>query len=155
LQIFLISRRFVPAALIVLALAGSYARAAAAIPNEALIQPEELAASMRDATAARPLILQVGFRKLYDQAHIPGAEYAGAASQVDDLRVLRERVAHLPRETAIVIYCGCCPWERCPNIDAAYQLLHALGFARLKALYIANDFGRDWVDKGYPVVKGA
>ena len=83
----------------------------------------------------------------------PGAEYVGAASDADGLRALRERVARLPRDTAIVNYCGCCPWTRCPNMGAAHEALRALGFAQLKALHIANDFGRDWVDKGYPVAR--
>jgi hypothetical protein len=32
--------------------------------------------------------------------------------------------------------------------------LHALGFTKVKFLYIANNFGADWVEKGYPVAKG-
>ena len=125
---------------------------AAAIPAASLIQPAELAAVLLGKATSKPLILQVGFRTLYEQAHIPGAEYVGAASDADGLRALRKRVAHLPN-TAIVIYCGCCPWTRCPNMAAAYEALHALGFTQLKALHIANDFGRDWVDKGYPVAR--
>ena len=66
------------------------------------------------------------------------------------LQVLSDRVAALPKETAIVIYCGCCPWNRCPNIAAAYDTLHRLGFTRVQVLYIADNFGTDWVDKGYP-----
>ncbi len=126
---------------------------AAAIPAASLIQPAELAAVLLGKATSKPLILQVGFRTLYEQAHIPGAEYVGAASDADGLRALRKRVAHLPRDTAVVIYCGCCPWTRCPNMAAAYEALHALDFTQLKALHIANDFGRDWVDKGYPVAR--
>jgi hypothetical protein len=29
-----------------------------------------------------------------------------------------------------------------------------MGFTNIKVLYIANNFGADWVDKGYPVAKG-
>jgi hypothetical protein len=29
-----------------------------------------------------------------------------------------------------------------------------MGFTQLKVLYIANNFGADWVEKGYPTVKG-
>jgi len=36
----------------------------------------------------------------------------------------------------------------------AFQVLHSLGFTNVKAVYIANDFGTDWVQKGYPVAKG-
>ncbi len=130
---------------------------ASRIPAADLIQPAELAAELavpQARAASKPLILQVGFRTLYDQARIPGAEYAGAAGEDQGLRALREHVAKLPRDTAIVIYCGCCPWSRCPNVAAAFAALRGLGFARLKVLYIADNFGSDWVDKGYPVEKG-
>ena len=147
----------VVAVLCALVAAGKLAQAdslaAATIPTANLIQPAELAAVLLGKAASRPLILQVGSRTLYEQAHIPGAEYVGAASDADGLRALRERVARLPRDTAIVNYCGCCPWTRCPNMGAAHEALRALGFAQFKALHIANDFGRDWVDKGYPVAR--
>jgi hypothetical protein len=29
-----------------------------------------------------------------------------------------------------------------------------MGFSRLKVLYIADNFGRDWMAKGYPTVRG-
>ena len=32
--------------------------------------------------------------------------------------------------------------------------LRRLGFSNVKVLYIANNIGMDWVDKGYPIVKG-
>jgi len=54
----------------------------------------------------------------------------------------------------IVLYCGCCPWNHCPNVKPAYDALQAMGFRNLKVLYIANNFGADWVDKGYPTAKG-
>jgi len=129
------------------------ARPAASIPSAALIQPAELATALTDASAAKPLILQVGFRKLYDQAHILGAQYAGPARDAEGLRALRQRVAKLPKAAAIVIYCGCCPWSHCPNIAPAYYALHALGFRNLKVLYIADNFGTNWVDKGYPTTR--
>jgi thiosulfate/3-mercaptopyruvate sulfurtransferase len=127
---------------------------AASIPAADLIQPADLAASLKSASAPKPLILQVGFRKLYAQAHIPGSEYVGAAGEDAGLQLLRERAAKLSKDTAIVIYCGCCPWSHCPNIAAAYSALHAMGFTRVKVLYIADNFGDDWVKRDYPVVAG-
>ena len=29
-----------------------------------------------------------------------------------------------------------------------------MGFRNVRVLYIANNFGVDWLDKGYPVSKG-
>lgn len=122
----------------------------ASIPPADLIQPADLAASLESSSVPKPLILHVGFRTMYDQSHIPGSEYAGSGNMPAGLQVLADRVAALPKETAIVIYCGCCPWNMCPNIAAAYDTLHRLGFTRVKVLYIADNFGSDWVDKGYP-----
>ncbi len=79
------------------------------------------------SSAPRPLILQVGFRTLYIQAHIPGSEYIGASSEDAGLKHLRSRVAKLTKGTVIVIYCGCCPWSHCPNIAAAYDELVSPG----------------------------
>jgi thiosulfate/3-mercaptopyruvate sulfurtransferase len=67
---------------------------------------------------------------------------------------LRKRAEPLPRTQFIVLYCGCCPWRQCPNINPAYNELHAMGFRNVKVLYIANNLGADWVGRGYPVAKG-
>jgi len=123
-----------------------------AVPK--LIQPEELAKIVQSPTGGIPLIFHVGFRVLYLQAHIPHSEYIGPASEPKGIQSLRRRVQGLPRTQSIVVYCGCCPWSKCPNIQRAYNELHALGFGKVKALYIADNFGKDWVDKGYPVSKG-
>jgi rhodanese-related sulfurtransferase len=125
-------------------------KAAASIPAERLIQPAQLALLLGAGNAAKPLVLQVGFRKLYDQAHITGSEYAGPGNSAAGLQLLRERVAGLPKDASIVIYCGCCPWARCPNVAAAYETLLGLGFTAVSVMYVADNFGADWVDKGYP-----
>jgi rhodanese-related sulfurtransferase len=134
------------------ALAGP--KPASSIPKADLVQPADLAASLKSASAPKPLLLHVGFHILYTQAHIPGSEYAGPASEEAGLQLLRNRVAKLPKDTPIVIYCGCCPWSDCPNIAAAYDALHAMGFKQVKALYIASNLGTNWIDQGYPITKG-
>ena len=126
---------------------------ASSIPTADLIQPADLAASLQ-SSSPKPLILQVGSHILFAEAHIPGAEYAGPTNQEAGLQLLKDRVATLPQDTPIVLYCGCCPWDRCPNIAPAYNQLHAMGFTNLKVLYIADNFGANWVAKGYPVAKG-
>jgi rhodanese-related sulfurtransferase len=126
----------------------------AAIPATELLQPGDLAQTLRSSYAEAPLILQVGSHVLYAQAHIPGAEYAGAGGQEAGLQALVARVKDLKADRPIIIYCGCCPWNKCPNVRPAYWQLRTLGFTRVKVLYIAENFGADWVDKGYPVAKG-
>lgn len=127
------------------------AASASSIPASALVQPAALNSRLHAGRVKPPLILQVGSRVMFEQAHISGAEYAGPGSEAAGLALLRKRVAGLGRGTPIVIYCGCCPWNRCPNIAPAYKTLVGMGFTHVKALYLANNFGTDWVNKGYPV----
>ena len=122
------------------------------IPPQAILQPAELVQMLN--TSAKPLVLQTGSHVLFAEAHIPGAEYAGPAGKSEGIEALRARVNGLSKDSLIVLYCGCCPWVRCPNIRPAYEELRKLGFTNVKALYIADNFGTDWVDKGYPVAKG-
>lgn len=126
---------------------------ATSIPTTRQITPEALAKFVQSANS-NLLIIQVGSHVLYAQAHIPGSEYIGAAANDAALDKLRKRVEALPRKTAIVLYCGCCPWSHCPNIKPADDALAAMGFTNVKVLHIANNFGADWVDKGYPTAKG-
>lgn len=124
------------------------------IPQANLVQPEALNQMLNTERAHAPMVLQVGSRMLFDEAHIRDAIYAGPGSQPAGQALLRSRVDRLPRTTRIVIYCGCCPWQHCPNIGPAYALLKEMGFRNVKALYLADNFGTDWVAKGYPVRQG-
>jgi len=124
------------------------------IPEKQLVQPAELNRILADKNGDKPLVLQVGSRVLFEQAHIAGSEYAGPGSQQAGLDQLKKRVASTPKDKAIVLYCGCCPWNRCPNVAPAFKLLQSLGFSQVKVLYIANNFGSDWVEKGYSVARG-
>lgn len=131
-----------------------FAYQASLISSSRLIKPDELVILLGSAKGEKPLMIQVGSHVLYSQAHIPGSEYVGPASSNDGLQRLRKRVEPLPRNTFILIYCGCCPWDHCPNVKPADDALQSLGFTNVKVLYIADNFGADWVDKGYPVAKG-
>jgi len=132
----------------------SMAYQASSIPASRLTTPDELAKLLQSSKGAKPLIIQVGFHTLYEQAHIPGSEYIGPASSTSGLQQLRKRVESLPRNKFIVIYCGCCPWDHCPNMKPAHDALRAMGFTNVKVLHIADNFGANWADKGYPVAKG-
>lgn len=129
------------------------AQPAASIPAEKLVQPEQWAAKIKDGSAASTLMFHVGFKTMFDQAHIPGSQYAGPGNSGAGLQVLRDRVAQVEKDSPILIYCGCCPWVRCPNMAGAYEALVELGFTNVKALFIEDNFGKDWVEKGYPTGK--
>ena len=124
------------------------------IPETQLLKPEALVQLLQTTSKDKPLILQVGSHMLFAQAHIPGSEYAGPGSQPAGIEQLQNRVNALPRKKFIVLYCGCCPWNRCPNLGPAFAKLRDMGFTNVKALYLADNFGADWADKGYPVEQG-
>ncbi|MGA7236323.1 MAG: rhodanese-like domain-containing protein [Bryobacteraceae bacterium] len=113
------------------------------------VEPKDLAARL--GKAPQIAILQVGVGYQYRVNHIPGAIYAGPASRPDGIELLKSAVAKLPRDREIVIYCGCCPWDKCPNIKPAIQLLKSMGFTRVTALHIPTTFKADWIDQGYSV----
>jgi thiosulfate/3-mercaptopyruvate sulfurtransferase len=131
------------------------ASSALSIPQAQLIQPAELSEILDSSGSAKPTVFQVGSRVMFAQAHIPGAQYAGPGSQPAGLESLAAKAAALPKNTSIVLYCGCCPWNRCPNVASAFNQLRQLGFVNVKVLYIANNFGDDWVNKGYRIEKGS
>jgi rhodanese-related sulfurtransferase len=150
------NRNFVLAVSVALLMlvSGVLAFQAASIPASRLISPDDLVKILQSSKGEKPLMIQVGFHVLYAQAHIPGSEYIGPASSESGLQALRKRVEPLPRKKFIVLYCGCCPWNHCPNLKPADEALHAMGFTNVKVLYIAGNFGMEWVEKGYPVAKG-
>ncbi|HZQ70755.1 MAG TPA: rhodanese-like domain-containing protein [Terriglobales bacterium] len=130
------------------------ANQASLIADTDLIQAEALAKIIQSPGRDKPLMLQVGSRVLFQQAHIPGSEYVGAGNTDAGLQALKKRVESVPKSKFIVIYCGCCPWNHCPNVEPADKTLRQLGFTNVKTLYIGNNFGMDWVQRGYPTAKG-
>jgi thiosulfate/3-mercaptopyruvate sulfurtransferase len=127
---------------------------ASSIPTTRLINPEDLVKLIQSPGKDKPLMIQVGSHVLFTQAHIPGSEYIGPSSTESGIQQLRKRVESLPRTKFIVLYCGCCPWGHCPNVKPADDALQSMGFTNVKVLYISDNFGTNWVDKGYPVAKG-
>ncbi|MGB7548728.1 MAG: rhodanese-like domain-containing protein [Terracidiphilus sp.] len=124
------------------------------IPQSQLIQPDALSRLLQAGGAHQPMVLQVGSHVMFSQAHVPGAIYAGQGSQASGLQLLESKVSSTPKNKPIVLYCGCCPWNHCPNVGPAYKRLRDLGFTNVKVLYLANNFGDDWAYKGYRVEQG-
>jgi hypothetical protein len=119
-------------------------------PGE-LLEPDTFAAQLKSNSA--PTIFYVGFPVLYKGAHIKGAQLAGPCSKPDGLAALNKLAGKLPRAKELILYCGCCPFDRCPNIRPAYKALRDAGFTKLKVLHIATNLHTDWASKGYPVEK--
>ncbi len=119
-----------------------------------IIKPEELAGDLASPGAGKPVILQVGVQVLYRNGHIPGSKYAGPGWSPAGIQKLLAEVTRLPRTTAIVLYCGCCPWGDCPNVRPSLEALQKLGFKNAKVLYLPTNFQQDWARKGYPTATG-
>lgn len=116
-----------------------------------LIQPEALAERLANASANKPPILYVGFPVLYRSSHIPAAILTGPVSKPEGMEALRQAVAKLPHDAELVIYCGCCPFDRCPNVRPAFAELKKMGFTKVTLLSIPTNMATDWIAKGYPV----
>jgi thiosulfate/3-mercaptopyruvate sulfurtransferase len=139
--------------LLVSTLAGA-ADVARPIPASDLMQASQLNSQLPAVKTGKVVLIHVGFLVMYKMGHIPGSQYAGPASRPEGLAALEKLVAKLPHNQPIVIYCGCCPWDDCPNIRPAYRALKNMGFSNLKVLDIPQRLSTDWIAKGYPMVQG-
>jgi thiosulfate/3-mercaptopyruvate sulfurtransferase len=117
------------------------------------IQAADLAKELSDSKSA-PTVVFVGFKRLYASGRIKSAQYHGTAGSEEGLKELTAWAAGIPRTTNLVIYCGCCPMEKCPNIRPAFKALQGLGFKNLRVLLLPQDFATDWAGKGLPYDKG-
>lgn len=117
-------------------------------PPDQLLQPAELAKAIESGKA--PIVLSVAFPVLYKGKHIVHAINAGPTSKPEGIEALKKAVADLPRDANLVIYCGCCPMVKCPNIRPAFRALKELGFTRIHVLSLPTNLHTDWVSKDYP-----
>jgi thiosulfate/3-mercaptopyruvate sulfurtransferase len=119
------------------------------------VQPADLVKELAaPAHPDEPTVVCVGFRPLYQGAHIPHAVFHGAASTDQGLAELKSWAQTIPKAANVVLYCGCCPLAHCPNLKPAFVAMRDMGFTNLRVLILPNDFNTDWIEKGYPVEKG-
>ncbi len=124
--------------------------AAAPAGDIVIVRPKELVSLLRGPDL-KPVVIGVGPAGMYRRKHITGSIGTGAADRPEGLEALKAAAAKIPKYREIVVYCGCCPWDSCPNIRPAVELLKKLGYGKVKALMLYTSFGSDWVDQGYPV----
>ena len=89
----------------------------AAAAEMALVQPAEFAG--RILKGSKPAVFMVGPNVLYRSHRIPGSVFAGPGVQPTGLAVLRAAADKVARDREVFLYCGCCPWDRCPNVKPA------------------------------------
>lgn len=111
-----------------------------------LMPPAELAKAINDINTHQLIVFSIG-----PGAIVKGSIDVGAAKEKDNLKNLKHQLSKLPKDTAIVIYCGCCPFQHCPNIRPAFELLNKMKFTNHKLLNLPKNIKVDWIDKGYPM----
>jgi thiosulfate/3-mercaptopyruvate sulfurtransferase len=136
-----------------LALIGSSQETADPWSHAELLEAAALAQTLQSGKA--PVIVAVSFQVLYRSRHLPHAINAGPSSTPEGIAALKKAVANLPKDTDIVLYCGCCPMTKCPNIRPAYRTLKALGYTHIQVLSIPTNMHTDWYSKGYPSEPGS
>jgi len=113
--------------------------------NKELLEPAVLAAQL---TGGRDHAMILNIGKVED---IKGATHIGPVSQAENLEKLKSEVKSLPKNTELIIYCGCCPFAKCPNIRPAFTTLKKMGFTNIKVLDIPVNLETNWTGKGYPL----
>jgi hypothetical protein len=111
-----------------------------------LMAPEDLAGILNNPAAKKLIILSIG----------PGAVIResldiGPAHEKEKEENLKLQLAKYPKDADLVIYCGCCPFEHCPNIRPAFTLLNEMKFTNARLLDIRHNIKTDWIDRGFPV----
>jgi thiosulfate/3-mercaptopyruvate sulfurtransferase len=118
------------------------------------VKPADLVSELAGASGAdKPVVVCTAPPFLYRAGRIPGAVLHGPMTSPTAIDELTAWAQPLPRSTDLVIYCGCCPMDQCPNIRPAYKLLKDLGFTRVRVLALPTSFATDWLGHGYPVEK--
>jgi len=112
--------------------------------NDQLLQPLDLATTLKDNKEI-PVIFSIG-----PGAIIPHSKDMGMVKEEENFKKFKQELEGLPKDTSIIIYCGCCPYEHCPNVRPAIQLLKEMKFTNYKLLDLPHNIKVDWIDKGYP-----
>ena len=111
-----------------------------------LVSTAWLASRIEQGDTNDLLVLSIG-----PDAIIKGSTAIGPTSEKENLEKLRQYLSDVPKSKEVVIYCGCCPFDRCPNIRPAFKVLGDMDFKKGKLLDVPQNIKVDWLDKGYPM----
>lgn len=112
-----------------------------------LMPTADLALAIQNNKAKDMLILTIG-----PDAVIKGSVDIGPGGEKKNIDKLKNYLKDVPKDKTIVIYCGCCPFSRCPNVRPAFRVLNEMGFKNARLLDIPKNIKADWLDKGYPTI---
>ena len=114
--------------------------------QQQLLAPSDLAKTLNNPKSPQPIIFAVGMQPI-----VKSSIEIGPTMVAENLNKLKQQLGKLPKNAAIVVYCGCCPFSRCPNIRPAMALLKEMQFTNYKLLNLPQNVKVDWIDKGYPM----
>lgn len=128
--------------------AGAPQALAAANPwaDNQLIEPSLLAGILKTGGNNSPLIFNMGIVE-----DIKGAKHIGALTNEINAESLKTALHGIAKTKPIIIYCGCCPFAKCPNIRPAFLELKKLGFTNVQVLNLPVNLKTNWINKGYPL----
>jgi hypothetical protein len=112
-----------------------------------LMEPADLAEKISKNKDV-PIIFCVG-----PGAPIPHSINIGMGKEKENIDKLKKELSGLPADSKVVIYCGCCPFDHCPNVRPAIDALKEMKFTDYRLLNLSRNIKTDWIDKGYPVNK--
>jgi thiosulfate/3-mercaptopyruvate sulfurtransferase len=112
-----------------------------------LTEPADLVATFKSNKNV-PVMFSIG-----PGAVIPNSIDIGMVKDEKNLEKFRQQISKLPKTTNILIYCGCCPYEHCPNVRPAIALLQNMQFTNYHLLDLPHNIKTDWIAKGYPTTE--
>ena len=115
--------------------------------DKQLMEPFELANTINSKKDI-PVIISIG-----PGATITNSIDVGMVNTKEGLDKLKTQLNDLSKDKKIIIYCGCCPYEHCPNVRPAIDALKEMKFTNYYLLDLPHNIKKDWIDKGYPVSK--
>lgn len=115
--------------------------------EEQLMEPAQLNEVLSSGKDL-PVVISMGPGPL-----LPGAINVGFINNSEGLNNLHTRLGNIPKDKKVIVYCGCCPYEHCPNVRPAIDALKQMQFTDYYLLNLPHNLKRDWIDKGYPLMK--
>ncbi len=114
-------------------------------PNQ-LMDTKTLADKINKNKMKQTVVINIG-----PDAVIKNSFNAGPGKSKESIDNMRSFLSKVSKDKEVVLYCGCCPFDICPNIRPAFKALTDLGYKKAKLLNIPKNIKVDWIAKGYPV----
>ncbi|MBC7565482.1 MAG: rhodanese-like domain-containing protein [Pedobacter sp.] len=110
-----------------------------------LLQPAALITMMK---TGKVLVYNIGVAE-----DIEGATHIGAASKQEKLELFKKAIKGISKDKTVVIYCGCCPMDKCPNIRPAFRAIKDASIKKAYLLNLPTNLKTDWIGKGFQLAE--